>query len=126
MWPGGLLETTERGPGPLFTAIIQDQFERIRDSDRFWFENKANGYVSNLDECFVYANQYSPTPVIRTSVIRNRDYPNAVPNVESVFKKMVFSLKLQTLRLSRVHVFVCHTYMFNAGTQWYVIVYSVK
>ena len=39
---------------------------------------------------------------------------------------MVFSLKLQTLRLVRVHVFVCHTYMFNVGTQWYVIVYSVK
>ena len=30
---------------------------------------------------------YSPTPVIRTSVIRNLDYPNAVPNVESVKKK---------------------------------------
>ena len=28
---------------------------------------------------------------------------------------MVFSLKSQTLRLSRVHVFVCHTYMFNVG-----------
>ena len=28
--------------------------------------------------------QYSPTPVIRTSVIRNLDYPNGVPNVESV------------------------------------------
>ena len=27
---------------------------------------------------------YSPTPVIRTSVIRNLDYPNGVPNVESV------------------------------------------
>ena len=23
-------------------------------------------------------------------------------------------------------MFVCHTYMFNVGTQWYVIVYSVK
>ena len=29
---------------------------------------------------------YSPTPVIRTSVIRNLDYPNAGPNVESVKK----------------------------------------
>ena len=40
-------------------------------------------------------------------------------------KSMVFSLKSQTLRQSRVHVFVCHTYMFNVGTQWYVILYSV-
>ena len=39
---------------------------------------------------------------------------------------MVFPLKSQTLRLSRVNVFVCHTYMFNVGTQLYVIVYSVK
>ena len=44
----------------------------------------------------------------------------------SLCKKLVFSLKSQTLRLSRVHVFVCHTYMFNVGTQWYVIVYRVK
>ena len=70
--------------------------------------------------CIDSSFMYSPT-----SVIRNLDYPNAVPNVESA-KKMVFPLKSQTLRLSRVHVFVCHTYMFNVGTQWYVIVYSVK
>ena len=44
----------------------------------------------------------------------------------SLFKNMVFSLKSQTLRQSTVHVFVCHTYLFNVGTQWYVIVYSVK
>ena len=69
--------------------------------------------------------EYSPTPIIRTSVIRNLDYPNAVSNVECV-KKMVFSLKSQTLRLSIVLVFSCHTYMFNVGTQWYVIVHSVK
>ena len=31
-----------------------------------------------------YSIMYSPTPVIRTSVIRNLDYPNGVPNVESV------------------------------------------
>ena len=43
-----------------------------------------------------------------------------------VCSKMVFLLKSQTLQLSRVHVLVCHTYMFNVGTQWYVIVYSVK
>ena len=45
----------------------------------------------------------------------------------SLFEKIwYFSLISQTSRLSRVHVFVCHTYMFNVGTQWYVIVYSVK
>ena len=32
-------------------------------------------------------------------------------------KKWYFSLKSQSLRLSRVHMFVCHMYMFNVGTQ---------
>jgi dual oxidase len=39
VWTGGILETTYR-PGPLFRAIIKDQFTRIRNADRFWFENK--------------------------------------------------------------------------------------
>ncbi|XP_077992197.1 dual oxidase 1-like [Glandiceps talaboti] len=43
IWTGGLLETTPQGPGPLFNAIIKSQFLRIRDGDRFWFENEMNG-----------------------------------------------------------------------------------
>ncbi|KAJ8868064.1 hypothetical protein PR048_031873 [Dryococelus australis] len=39
---GGMLETRS-GPGELFTAIIKEQFSRIRDADRFWFENTDNG-----------------------------------------------------------------------------------
>lgn len=42
LFPGGLLESLD-GPGPLFSAIILDQFERTRNGDRFWFENKQNG-----------------------------------------------------------------------------------
>ncbi|XP_014663461.1 PREDICTED: dual oxidase 2-like [Priapulus caudatus] len=44
IWPGGMLETRETGPGELFTYIIRDQFKRIRDGDRFWYENyRLNG-----------------------------------------------------------------------------------
>ena len=43
IWPGGLLETDLRGPGDLFTSVIFDQFDRIRRSDRFWFQNEDNG-----------------------------------------------------------------------------------
>jgi len=39
---GGMLESTH-GPGPLFSTVIKEQFARIRDSDRFWFENTGNG-----------------------------------------------------------------------------------
>uniref|UniRef100_A0A8D0BPC5 NAD(P)H oxidase (H2O2-forming) n=1 Tax=Salvator merianae TaxID=96440 RepID=A0A8D0BPC5_SALMN len=35
---GGLLEAN----GTLFRAIIKDQFLRLRDGDRFWFENTKN------------------------------------------------------------------------------------
>uniref|UniRef100_A0A8B9NWP2 NAD(P)H oxidase (H2O2-forming) n=1 Tax=Apteryx owenii TaxID=8824 RepID=A0A8B9NWP2_APTOW len=37
--PGGMLEAN----GSLFSAIILDQFVRLRDGDRFWFENTKNG-----------------------------------------------------------------------------------
>lgn len=43
LFVGGLIETTFDGPGPLFTAITLDQFLRIRNGDRFWYENKDNG-----------------------------------------------------------------------------------
>ncbi|XP_059143765.1 dual oxidase 1-like [Physella acuta] len=47
MFVGGMMETTDEGPGELFTLILYDQFIRIRDGDRFWFENKDNGLFSS-------------------------------------------------------------------------------
>ncbi|NXX29411.1 DUOX2 oxidase, partial [Nicator chloris] len=37
--PGGMLEAD----GSLFSTIILEQFARLRDGDRFWFENTKNG-----------------------------------------------------------------------------------
>ena len=45
LYIGGMLESSN-GPGPLFRRIIKDQFERIRDADRFWFENIDNKIFS--------------------------------------------------------------------------------
>ncbi len=41
IWIGGLAEDHAAGAmvGPLFQAIIADQFQRTRDGDRFWYEN---------------------------------------------------------------------------------------
>ncbi|KAL7042509.1 hypothetical protein ACKWTF_001170 [Chironomus riparius] len=38
---GGMLESYGK-PGELFTKVILDQFTRIRDADRYWFENEEN------------------------------------------------------------------------------------
>ncbi|XP_038606610.1 dual oxidase 1-like [Tachyglossus aculeatus] len=46
--PGGLLES-QGDPGPLFSAIVLDQFVRLRDGDRYWFENTKNGLFSKAD-----------------------------------------------------------------------------
>jgi len=42
-YPAGLLEATPDSIGSLFTNVILEQFMRIRDADRFWFENINNG-----------------------------------------------------------------------------------
>ncbi|CAL1297932.1 unnamed protein product [Larinioides sclopetarius] len=42
---GGLLEADE-GLGPVFKEIILEQFQRIRNGDRFWFQNTENGFFS--------------------------------------------------------------------------------
>lgn len=41
VWVGGLAENHVSGAmvGELFQSIIADQFTRLRDADRFWFEN---------------------------------------------------------------------------------------
>ena len=45
LWVGGLAEDhTARGSlGPLFTRIVADQFARLRDGDRFYYENSLGG-----------------------------------------------------------------------------------
>ncbi|XP_076326783.1 dual oxidase-like isoform X2 [Tachypleus tridentatus] len=47
LYIGGMLETYDGRPGPLFRKIIKQQFERLRDADRFWFEYEGNGIFTS-------------------------------------------------------------------------------
>ncbi len=45
LWVGGLAEDHLRGAsvGPLFQRILVDQFQRLRDGDRFWYQRDLSG-----------------------------------------------------------------------------------
>jgi peroxidase len=45
LWVGGLAEDHVRGAslGPLFSRILVDQFTRLRDGDRFWYQRDLTG-----------------------------------------------------------------------------------
>ncbi|CAK9295218.1 unnamed protein product [Gordionus sp. m RMFG-2023] len=49
-WTGGMLETKNGKPGELFSLIIFNEFIRLRDGDRFWFENyNQNGLFTESE-----------------------------------------------------------------------------
>ncbi len=52
LWVGGLAEDHVPGTsvGPTFRRIIADQFERLRDGDRYWYERTFHGQaLADLD-----------------------------------------------------------------------------
>ena len=52
LWVGGLAETLvpDAMVGETFLAILKDQFERSRDGDRYWYENKyAEGDLTDME-----------------------------------------------------------------------------
>ncbi|XP_064601255.1 thyroid peroxidase-like [Liolophura sinensis] len=46
LWSGGVSEIPVTGGtvGPLFAELLSKQFSRLRDGDRFWYENKFTGF----------------------------------------------------------------------------------
>ncbi|KAK6179830.1 hypothetical protein SNE40_012099 [Patella caerulea] len=50
LFTGGLLELSPSGPGEVFQRILVDQFTRIRDGDRFWYEKKGFFTEAELEE----------------------------------------------------------------------------
>ncbi|XP_075386791.1 dual oxidase 1 [Tenrec ecaudatus] len=74
--PGGLLES-HGGPGPLFTAIVLDQFVRLRDGDRYWFENTRNGLFSEEEIAEIRNTSLRDILVAVTNVQPSAVQPNA-------------------------------------------------
>lgn len=52
VWLGGILEDQLPGAkvGPLFKCLLLEQFERMRDGDRFWYENPNTFRKDQLDQ----------------------------------------------------------------------------
>ncbi|XP_019635682.1 PREDICTED: dual oxidase 2-like [Branchiostoma belcheri] len=113
IWVCGLLETTEAGPGELFGAVIKDQFERIRDGDRFWYENDKNGLftkgeieqinnitlfdiiksVTNITDADMQSNPFTQSPCFQPKQLSEFDMEPCTPdyvNKTVDFKRQTF------------------------------------
>jgi dual oxidase len=80
IWPAGLLETTTKGPGPLFRAVIMDQFQRIRDADRFWYENKGNKLFTDEEIAMIDSTTLSDLIIKVTNIDRDDIQSNVFIN----------------------------------------------
>lgn len=94
-WVGGIMETVD-GPGELFQTVIHDQFRRIRDGDRFWYENKENGLfkkeeVERIKELKLYDIIMAVTMMDHNDIPRN---PFRVPTNRKLLCKMIKCLIL--------------------------------
>lgn len=95
LWVGGLAEDHVEGSsmGELFSTIIVDQFERIRDGDRFWYEEIFSGHqlqsinqttladvihrnteITGLSDTSFFAEGFEPTEDEHNHDRRNRHH----------------------------------------------------
>lgn len=104
LFSAGMCEAPKRFSlvGPLFTDIIADQFERLRDGDRYWF--------TNLTRDFPELRRYNRAAAIQRGSVDMRDIilrntnisPNDLPAGRSVFIANNFPKKLpKTLSLAK-------------------------
>ncbi|XP_032273503.1 dual oxidase 2 isoform X2 [Phoca vitulina] len=73
--PGGLLES-HGDPGPLFSTIVLNQFVRLRDGDRYWFENTRNGLFSKEEIAEIRNTTFWDVLVAVTNVDPSALQPN--------------------------------------------------
>lgn len=77
LWVGGLAEDHLPGAmvGELFHAILKQQFEALRDGDRFWYQNRYHGVALRLLE------QQRLSDIIRRNTTIDTELPDDVFHV---------------------------------------------
>ena len=116
LWVGGLAEK-ESGDslvGDTFTLIMKDQFERLRDGDRFWYQNKfsenkvtelnslklsdiikRNTNIQNIQDDVMKAREPDPQPqVVNTS---SADEPVDVLSAPVVIQESQTNSNIRTI-----------------------------
>ena len=83
-WVGMLAERRKRGSmvGNTLTKVLTDQFERVRDGDRFWYENYLSPTL-----CALVNDQPLSRIIRRNTNIRRRDIQDNVFVTSSTSKK---------------------------------------
>lgn len=78
-WVGGLAEDHVAGSqvGEFFRTVLRDQFARLRDGDRFYFENDPT--LSTSDKAFIRGMKLSDLLKRNTSLVNVRDNVFVVP-----------------------------------------------
>jgi len=78
LWVGGISEKPVPGGmvGPTFAKILKDQFERSRDGDRFWYENR----ITN-DELSQFQIDMIENTLLSDIILRNTEIDMIQKNV---------------------------------------------
>ncbi|KAL3836846.1 hypothetical protein ACJMK2_022259 [Sinanodonta woodiana] len=116
---GAMFETTPDGPGELISAILYDQFIRVRDGDRFWFENTENGLFTDADIKAIKEIQLYDIIVNSTNVDFDQIQPDVFKTTDWPCKRAVY-LNASDLSICTKH----KSYDYFAGSEIpYIIVW---
>uniref|UniRef100_H2ZJI9 NAD(P)H oxidase (H2O2-forming) n=1 Tax=Ciona savignyi TaxID=51511 RepID=H2ZJI9_CIOSA len=85
LYVGGMMEDRSNSSNVLFYKIIQEQFERTRDADRYWFENLQNRLFSETEVEEIRNTTMRDVIVATTSFNLSHFQPN-VFNIAAYFQ----------------------------------------